>query len=320
MSAVFWNSFFVMAQALGQIFVIALIAGILVRKKLFPDEYVKGLSLLAVNVLLPSMIFANTLQNFKPAEQTGWWILPLAGAAMSLVGLFLGGLFFLKRLKQERNILPIMAFQNAGYLILPIGKFVYPERFDEFSLYVFLFIMGFNAVLWSVGKYLLSDPEKTEKLRAKDFITVPLVSNITSVLLVLVGFHTYIPNFFIAPLELIGSATVPIATFVLGATIGTISIRTMPAWHVIARVLFVKLILLSAITTAILYYSELKNSNPLMCNLLVIEAATAPAANIIVMVRTFGGDRQKIGSLMLFSYAASLVTMPFWTALWSILN
>jgi len=319
MLELFRDSFWIMAEALGQIFVIVIIAGFLVRKNIFPDEYVKGLSLLTVNILLPAMIFANTVEHFKPEEQPGWWLLPLAGVAMAIVGLLLGASVFVKTLNTNRDVVAVAAFQNAGYLILPIGKFVFPAEFDEFSLYVFLFIMGFNLMLWSVGKYLLRSRVDNAKLKFSDLITIPLVANVISVTIVLAGLRNYVPDILIQPVGLIGSATVPIATFVLGATIGTVSLKGIPVWHIVVRTLFVKLFLVAGLTTLILYHTNLPQTNPLICNLLVMEAAAAPAANILVMVRTFGGDRQKMGALMLFGYIASLVTMPLWVALWAIL-
>lgn len=319
MNSVFSESFSGMLEALGQIFFIAVIAGILVRKRIFPDSYLKGLSYMTVNILLPALIFSNTLQTFRPEEQAGWWLLPLTGFVMAAGGLLSASLFFLRSFKTHKDVLPVAGLQNSGYLILPIGQIVFPEDFDEFALYVFLFIIGFNAVLWSIGKYLLSSGETKEKFTLKALLTAPLVANIVSVLIVLIGFERFVPDFVIKPVGLIGSATVPVATFILGATLGTISVRKFPPWHVLARVVFVKLFLIAGITVLILHYSGLRDDNPLMCRLILLEASAAPAASLIVMVRNFGGDRQKIGSLMLFSYVLSLITMPFWIALWETL-
>lgn len=319
MNELFTLSLLQTAEALGQIFFISLIAGILVRKGIFPDEYLKPLSYLTVNILLPSLIFANTLETFNPEEQVGWWILPLAGFALSAGGLLIAYLFFIRSFKENKDVLPVAALQNAGYLILPVGQLLYPERFKEFSVYVFLFIIGFNVVLWSIGKYLLSDADKG-KIQVKALLTVPLIANVSSVVLVLSGLQVYIPEFIVSPVGFVGSATVPVATFILGATLGSISVKAFPKWHIVLRVLFIKLILLAGITVFILYFSELKISNPLMCKLLVLEASAAPAANLIVMIRNYGGNRQKVGSLMLVSYTLSLFTMPLWIAFWDVLQ
>jgi len=37
------------------------------------------------------------------------------------------------------------------------------------------------------------------------------------------------------------------------------------------------------------------------------------------MVRTYGGDEQRIGSIMVFSYAACILTLPAWIAIWRLI-
>lgn len=319
MSELFFSSFTAMAGAMAQILIIVIAAGLLVRKGIFKDEYLKGLSELTVNVLLPTLIFAKTLKTFKPEEHTTWWLIPLIGMSMALGGLALGALFSLKKLKTKQYLLTLSGIQNSGYLVLPVGQIVFPEQFDEFALYVFLFIMGFNPILWSLGKFFATASEEL-KFSYKQFITPPLVANIGSVILVLIGVNKFIPDIIVNPIDLIGSATVPVATFILGATLGSISIKQLAPTVDIIKVVSVKLFLIPAITILILYSLNINISNPLLCSLLVIEAAAAPAANIIVMIRKYGGPKQYAGSIMLICYLLNLVTMPFWIALWNIIR
>jgi hypothetical protein len=37
-------------------------------------------------------------------------------------------------------------------------------------------------------------------------------------------------------------------------------------------------------------------------------------------VRTYGGDEQRVGSVMFLSYLACTVTLPAWVAVWSLLS
>jgi hypothetical protein len=57
-------------------------------KKIVKQEYIKGLSEITVIVLLPSLIFTKTISTFKPDETVGWWILPLIGMILPLLGFF----------------------------------------------------------------------------------------------------------------------------------------------------------------------------------------------------------------------------------------
>ena len=57
-----------------------------------------------------------------------------------------------------------------------------------------------------------------------------------------------------------------------------------------------------------------------LARLLVIEAASAPAVGLILQVKTYGGNEQKVGSLMLLSYIACIFTLPLWIAIWELVT
>jgi len=320
MNQLFIASFVAMFLALLKIFIIALFAGILVRKNIFKEEYLKGLSVLVVNVLLPAMVFSNILTNLKPVENPDWWIIPLLGVVATLIATLLASIFYIKDFKTKKNLIPISAMQNAGYLVLPIGKIIFPEHFEQFALYTFLFIMGFNPVLWSLGKYLCTSDGKNYKFTISQLITPPLIANFVAVAFVLLKLNVYIPSIILDPIDLLGTATVPIATFVLGATLGTVSLKILPPFWDIFRVTFIKLIFIPILAISILYYFNLNSYNSMLCSFFVIQSAIAPAANVVVMIRSYGGDIQKIGSLMLITYIISILTTPIWVAFWDIIK
>jgi predicted permease len=316
MIGLFFSSVGVMFEAILKIFIIALAGGILVRKKIFKEEHLKGLSQFTIFILLPCLTFSNVVTTFKPDELTNWWILPLIGLVMSFVGLGIGALLFFRNLKSKKNFLPVAGLQNAGYLVLPIGKLVFPEQFDLFALYTFLFLIGFNPVLWSIGKYLCTSTDTSNyKFKFVSIITPPLVANIISVVLVLIGLHVYIPQLILQPIELMGTATVPVANFILGATLGNISLKYLPGFRDVLKVNFSKFILVPAITLLLILILKINETNKLLASFLIIQSSAAPAANILVMIQNYGGEVQKIGGLMLLSYLVSMIAMPFWVAL-----
>jgi predicted permease len=63
-------------------------------------------------------------------------------------------------------------------------------------------------------------------------------------------------------------------------------------------------------TITILYLGGWIESYPLLTRFLVIESAVPPAAGLILQVRTYGGDRDLVGGIMLVSYIACIVTIP----------
>jgi malate permease and related proteins len=315
MSGIFVSSFLTMFFAVVKILMIALIAGLLVRKKIIQPEHIKGLSEILVMVLLPSLMFSNTISTFKPHDTVGWWILPLLGMGIPLLGILFSHLVFWKRPAHEKNIIAVSSFPNAAYLVLPLGTVLFPGQFNEFSVYCFLFVLGFNIMLWSIGKYYVTTSGNGERFKWKEIVTPPLVANISSVILVLLGLHVYIPQIILEPLGMIGTATVPMAIFVLGGTIGGISFRIWPKFVDITRLVLVKYILVPATVVISLHFFQIRGNAVLFTTLLVLEASAAPSTNIIVIMRKYGGDIQQVGGLMIVSYFLAIIIMPLWIAL-----
>ncbi|MCF6366954.1 MAG: AEC family transporter [Bacteroidales bacterium] len=319
MESIFFAGFFSMSEALARVFIIIIFAGILVRKRIISQEQINALSKVTVIVFLPALVFANTTENFDPEKLPYWWILPILGILMSTIGfLFAYGVFAID-FKKHKNLTAIASMQNAGYLVLPIGQVIYPEHFGEFALITFLFILGYNPLLWTLGKYLSTSSDAKVKFTYSDLITPPAIANILSLLLVLLGLQDIFPAFFTDSVSLVGEAAVPVATFVLGATLGTASLRKFPKiWNII-RVIFVKYVLLPVTTIAVLLWLKVADTNPLLADFFVIQAAAAPATGLILQVRTYGGDVQKVAEMMVITYIACLLALPFWIAVWHVL-
>jgi hypothetical protein len=118
--------------------------------------------------------------------------------------------------------------------------------------------------------------------------------------------------------DLVGQATVPVATFVLGAVLGGVGLRLRGQVADLVRVFAVKFALLPALVVAGLAVVGAEASNPLLARFLVLEAAAAPAAGLILQVRAYGGDEDRVGGVMLMCYAACLLTLPGWLAVWEL--
>jgi len=269
-------------------------------------------------VLLPAMIFSNIVGTLDPQRFPLWWILPLVGLGLIAIGIVFAMLFFYKDLSAKRSLLPLASMQNAGYLALPLGQAIYPEQFDLYALYTFLIIMGLNPILWSVGKFL-STGGKMLELSWKQLITPPFIANLLGILFVLTGWHQYIPKIVNNAIELTGTATVPVANFVLGAVLGSISLKIWPSFADTIRVLGVKFLIIPVVTIAIMMLVNLKVTNSLVSDVILIQAVSPPAIAILIQIKNYGGDAQKSGSLMLISYIVCIVVIPVWMSVWKVM-
>jgi len=271
-------------SAVTVIFLIIFASGVMVRRKMISQNQIDGLSSATVKIFLPCLIFAKIVQTLDPGKQPGWWTLPLAGVVMALVGTGLGAVVFAGQLPEKRSMLPVAGMQNAGYLVLPIGLALFPERFDTFAVYVFLFILGYNPILWSLGKILITG-DVGARPGWRDLLTA-----------------------------------VPVAALVLGAVLGGIDFNLRSCFPDAVRAMSVKLLALPALTALTLHLTHLHTINPLLAEFFIIESAAAPAVALVLQVRTYGGDEQRVGSAMFFSYLACTVTLPAWVAVWRLIT
>jgi len=117
-------------------------------------------------------------------------------------------------------------------------------------------------------------------------------------------------------MDLLGEATVPLANFILGAVLGSISFRIRPYIADALRVAGVKLLLIPLLALLILHFTKWFSDDALLCNFFILQAASPPATGLILQVKNYGGDVQKVSSLMLVCYSLCVLTLPFWLALW----
>jgi len=315
----FTTAFFGTVSAVTVIFLIIFASGVMVRRKMISQNQIDGLSSATVKIFLPCLIFAKIVQTLDPGKQPGWWTLPLAGVVMALVGTGLGAVVFAGQLPEKRSMLPVAGMQNAGYLVLPIGLALFPESFDTFAVYVFLFILGYNPILWSLGKILITGGVGARP-SWRDLATPPLLANIVAIVVALSGAGALLPKPLLGAVDLLGTAAVPVAALVLGAVLGGIDFNLRSCFPDAVRAMSVKLLALPALTAIALHLTHLHTVNPLLAEFFIIESAAAPAVALVLQVRTYGGDEQRVGSAMFFSYLACTVTLPAWIAAWRLIT
>jgi predicted permease len=117
---------------------------------------------------------------------------------------------------------------------------------------------------------------------------------------------------------MLGSATVPVANFILGATIGAITGLKWPKLYDLLVIIGIKFIAIPLVVFLLLLNFNLDSGYPVLAGLLVIESASAPAASIILQVNNYGGDAKLGGAIMVITYVISLIAIPMWLTLWNL--
>lgn len=308
----YFNSVF---QVMLQIFLLGLVGFVLVRKKILLSEAVTGLSSFLIGVTFPALIFWQLVTKFNFSLYPDWWIFPLASFIITGLGLFVGFLFSLsvKDAQLKREFVSLVGFQNAGYLPLTLLAWIAPKEYQDILLiYLFLFLLGFNVVIWSWGVYFLSHKLKTFSLAG--IFSPPVIAVLAGLAFVALKLNGFMPKFILQPIELLGNCSFPLAVVVLGATLAELSSHRQFQKKIIFRLILAKLIVLP--TLGLLLVSSFRL--PYLLGLLIIMELAVPSANsLAVIARKYSEEGKIISQGIFVSHLVSLVTLPVFLALFN---
>ena len=114
--------------------------------------------------------------------------------------------------------------------------------------------------------------------------------------------------------EMVGRSCVPLATIVLGLTIGSLHVQRMPSFSNISRVVLLKLIVAPMIMFAVLKFTTF-SSGPLESAFWILEMSSPPATGLALQAVHFGGDEHLVCGVLVVAYLVALITMPLFFSL-----
>jgi hypothetical protein len=310
----FLGQFRITGLAMVQIFVLGGLGYILVKRNLLSHDGLDALSRLVIQIIFPALILVQMLQNFSFDLYPRWWIFPLVSLAITFVGLIVGYLLLkLSGLKSHKlQFLSLVAFQNSGYLPLAMAAAIFAgQQARDIFIFIFLFLLGFDLVAWSVGIYMLTY-EKQVKFKLQSFFSPPVIANLTSLVLIALGFNKLIPDVLFKPLTMMGNCTLPLAMLVVGGNIALVELKNIDKKTTLIFLLG-KLIILPVLGIVFV----LKSGLPYLLGFLIVMQLAMPSAtSLSVIIRRFNKPDALISQGVFFSHIISLFTIPLFLSLY----
>ncbi|MCG2713836.1 MAG: AEC family transporter [Candidatus Omnitrophica bacterium] len=310
----FLEHFKITGLAISQIFILAALGFFLVKKTLLSSAGLDALSRLVIQVIFPALIFTQMLQNFSFNLYPNWWIFPLISLAITALGLIVGVLLLkFLRLKTGRlQFLSLVGFQNSGYLPLALVAGIFSaQEANNIFIFIFLFLLGFDLVAWSVGVYMLTY-EKKAQFRLKSIFSPPVVVNLATLTIIALGLNKFIPLSILKPVQMLGNATLPLAMLVVGGNIALVRLKDIDKKNVFFFLLG-KLIILPALGIWVV----LKLGLPQLIGFLIVMQLAMPSAtSLSVIVRHYKREDALISQGIFFSHIISLFTIPLFLSLY----
>lgn len=299
---------------------VALLLGIgafglwIISRRVLPQEALGTLSILALDISLPSLVFVNILENFNPSAFPEWWLLPVwwAGFTVFLAGLTALSAWFAKR-DTRREFAVSLFFQNALFFPLAILMGLFGQD-STYIVQLFFFMLLFPSLLFSTA-HLFFGISKTSFEWSKIFNKI-LLATILATVLRLTGTSAIIPGFVVSALSMIGDMTIPLLLMILGGNI-YVDFKNKGSFYPgeVGKFVLIKNFIFPLIALAILVCIRPSYHIAL---LIILQSAVPPITAIPILTERANGNREIVNQFMFSSFAVSLVSIPLIMSLFGI--
>lgn len=313
-----WESVRGTGIAVLQIFLLGAIGYFLIKKDILTSTGVDILSRLVVEVTLPILIFCQLIKDFSFNLYPDWWMFPLLSILITGIGLIIAYVFvgFVSGYQHKQQFLSLIAFQNAGYLPLALtATLLTDDKSNTMFIYLFLFLLGFNLLVWSLGVYMLSSHEN-KRFELGSLFSPPVIAVLVTLIIISLGLNKFIPQMILKPLRMIGDCTLPLAMLVTGGSLGLIQIKEINK-KAMGLMILAKLIILPALGLWILFKFKLPE---LIGFLLIIELAVPPATSLSVITRHYKKEDLLISQGVFVGHLAGIISLPLFLSLYFALS
>ena len=300
-------SYFTILSATLPVFLIIGIGFFFQRRGWLGEEMEVGVMKLGLNLLFPCFILSLVPGN--PALQTissAVWAIVLG---FSLVATSIGIAWIVAtvlriRKGEGRRTFAIGAgIQNYGFVALPIVLELFPDNNGPAGL-VFVHGIGVEAALWTVGLAVM-----TGRAGFRSMINGPFIAVMVALFLNYTGLYEFIPQIIATTMEMLGRCAIPMAIFMIGATIGGFFDKGIfhDAFRVAFSSVLVRLVLAAGVFLCVAKFFPIPDD---LRRLLVVQAAMPAAVFPIVLARLFGGQPQVAIQVVIATSVVGIVTAP----------
>lgn len=301
------TSYFTIFSATVPVFTIIGIGFAFQRRGWLGEEVEVGVMKLGLNLLFPCYILSLIPGNpaLKTMSSALWAIglgFALVATAMGIAWLVatIGGV---RRGEGRRTFSISAGIQNYGFVALPILLELFPDNSGPAGL-VFVHGIGVETAMWTVGMAVMAG-----KSGFRSMINGPFIAVMAALFLNYTGLYQFIPKILATVMEMLGRCAIPMAIFMIGATIGRYFKTGIfhDAFRVASLAIVVRLVLAAGL---ILFAANVLPIPDDLKRLLVVQAGMPAAVFPIVLARLFGGQPQVAIQVVIATSIVGIFTAP----------
>ena len=285
------------------------------KRRIITEDILKFLTFFVISISIPALIFSHLIENSRAVLNAPLNIFIILSVGIFFAGYSLGFIFsFRGNFEFKREFISLTSFQNAGYLPMNIAFFLFPAAIrDRFLVYIFLYLIGFNVIMWSIGSFFIFK-KKGDKFQFKSLMTPPVVSTVVSLLLIYTGISKFVPLMLIEPVRMVGDVSFVFSMIVLGCWLSKVKFEGVSkSLRFVAQASIVKLIILPTLfLIGLLYFKEVS----LLGVFIILQAAMPSAASLPIVVNFREANSGFVSQGVFVTHLFSIITIPIWLGIY----
>lgn len=219
--------------------------------------------------------------------------------------------------RQKRDILVFIGtFSNCAFVGIPFVD-MFTGGNSEAMMYIIVFSVSFNILLWTLGAYLITQDKKQISVK-KALLNPCTVGCAVGLLLFCVPQINIFDMDAVSELQQIviytGNMTAPLSMIIVGVRLADLTPKELFCDGRLYLAAFVRLILSFGLTYLLILPFKLAGlfeGAPYVLLAPVIAMSMPPAASIVAFAEKFGGEKRFAAAAYSLGTILSVVTLPF---------
>ena len=305
-------------QSVAALLAIGVLGFWIIKREWIPESVLRFLAVLAIDIALPCVVFANIITQFSPSSFANWWHYPLWWLVFSAIALALSLVTMFVSAKTTRREFAIsLFFQNGIFFPLIIISGIFGPT-NSYTPILFIFIafhpslyFGTNHLFF--GKSTLRGEKHAEdgrknRMRPGRILNPVLLSTAAATAIKLSGADSHLPTFIVTVFQMLGGMSLPLLMLILGGSLyvdfqnkGPLYIKEIVKFALIKNVLF------PLVFIALLVFA--RPAYPIAM-IMFLESAIPPITAIPIETERQGGNRSITNQFILASFVFSILSIP----------
>ena len=308
--------FNVTLQSVAALLAIGVLGFWIIKRNIIPENILRFLAVLAIEIALPCIVFANIITQFSPSSFVRWWQYPLWWLAFSAIAFLLTLVtMFISAKASRREFAFTLFFQNGLFFPFIIITGIFGPT-NPYIAVLFIFIAFHPSLFFSTDHLFFKRPspkieeghQERKPLRWERILNPVLISTVIAAGIKLLGVEKQLPTFILTVFQMLGGMSLPLLMLILGGSLyvdfqskGPIYVKEVVKFVLIKNVVFPLAFIAMLVLVCLPYPVAL---------IIFLESAVPPITGIPIQTQRHGGNASITNQFILASFVFSIFSIP----------